>query len=155
MPELEKLGEDYYAKGLAIGGFVRTIDGYFIFAKKGERSYSKTKIDFIGGILENLDITTGKQLLEEGLRELNEEIGISSKQIEDTYFIGMVLSDTTNIMIVTNTILNISSKKVRDIFNKLSDSELSDLIFIKKSDIKDYLQKLSGYKPCTIELLDI
>jgi len=151
----EKLGEQYLAKGLGIGGFLKTTDGKFIFGVRSGKTLTSNKIDFIGGIVENVDLNSGKELFSQNYKEIQEEMGVSKDQIDNMVVLGMILSNTSNVIIITFTQLNIDSKKVLDVFRQRNDEEMSSLEFVEEESLKDYLHDLGGYKVVVYELLKL
>lgn len=153
--ELEHLGEDYYAKGMGIGGIIETSDGKYIFGQRSGKTMTSNKIDVIGGFVEGVDFTDKREqgLLAVNTMEIKEELGIDSFRIKEMSVIGVVLSYTTNVVVVTYTELEMDSSEVRQSFNNATDDEMSDLVFVEKENLKKFLITLGGYKPLVVELL--
>ena len=152
--DLERLGEDYYPRGMAIGGFIKTLDGEFIFGQRSGKSMTSNKIDFIGGVIEEHDGASGQSLLSRNQIEIKEEVGIDRRFIDEMFVVGVVLSNTTNVILITYTELSMGSLEVRNVFSKATDDEMSDLIFVEEKNLAEYLESLGGYKTMVIELLD-
>lgn len=153
LPELESLGEKYYSHGLSVGGFVVTNDGNFLFANKSDKSSSSLKIDIIGGVLEKIEPCSGIGILNANKNELKEELNIDSSMIDEIKIIGIVRSHTTDIVIVTYTILNLSSEEVQNNFEKRNDKELDSIEYVNELEVGEFLERLGGYKWVLKELL--
>lgn len=148
------LPASYYPNGLAIGGLVETADNKFVFGKRGGRSMTHTSIDFIGGIVEDVELKGSRDLFVLNEAELLEEVGVSKGQIIDMVILGLVQSNTGNVIIISQTRLNISSVKLQEQFRSNSDDEMDELVFIDKSELEEYLLGLGGYKQAVVTLLD-
>lgn len=147
MPELEELGEMYYSHGLSVGGFVITTDSQYVFATKSNKVFSETKRDIIGGVLEVIEPFSGKGIFEMNKRELREEINVDSEMIKEMKVIGIVLSPSTDIIIITLTKLKLSVSELKVIFEKRADLELEGIEFVSLQELNNYLESLGGYKP--------
>lgn len=152
--ELEKLGEDYYGKGLGIGGFILTSDDYYVFGERNGKTMSRSQFDFIGGLLDTKEEFNGRELFNANFHEIKEEINVSRKSILDMFVAGMLLSPTTTVLIVTQTKLNITKKDVVVLFAKARDDEMKDLVFVHKDEIKEFLKRMGPKRKITAQLLD-
>jgi len=153
--ELEKLGEDYYSRGLAIGGFIKTTDDLYIFGKRSGKTMETNSEDFIGGIVDEVDLKTGEDIFKLNKREIFEELNITSAEIADIYLVGVVSTGVANVVIISQTFLNVDSEHVNQLFDKRKDSEMKSLRFVKEKDLKTYLKGLGGHKNAVVELIDL
>ncbi len=149
---LSEYGEDFYGKGMAIGGPVRTLDGKYVFGLRSGKSVTPTDIDFIGGILEDFEFKDGSSLLEKDKSELCEELGIGDLDIRSIEILGLVLSNTGNVIVITFTDLAVNSNQLSQLFSN-ADEEMKKIIFVEENALKNYLNNLGGYKPSVVELL--
>ena len=153
-PKLIGKGMEYTANGLAIAGFIRTSDGKYIFGGKSGKTTSTLKVDFIGGIVEPKELKNGKDLIECNKAELKEEINIDAQDIQDIEVTGIIFSPTSNIIILTNTELNLTSEEVLEKFRLENDGEISEIIFKSPEELPDYVKEIGSYKPQALELLN-
>lgn len=153
LPQLAELGESYYSQGLSVGGFVVTTDDKFIFARKSAHSASTVKTDIVGGVLEEIEPVSGAGILNLNKKEIYEELNLVAAFIESMKIIGLVRSNTTDVMIITATKLNIPSAKLVELFNSRADFELDAIDIVNAQELTSYLRRLGGYKPLIIELL--
>lgn len=152
--ELEELGEKYYCNGLAIGGLIKTKENKFIFGKRSGNTITNNLEDFIGGILEPDVIKDAEDLFRCNKQEILEEIGLNENHIISQKLIALVLSPSTNIIMLTYTRLNIDSGDVKNIFEQSNDKfEMAELVFIDEDKLIDHLHKLGSYKVAVAELL--
>ncbi|MEI7578666.1 MAG: hypothetical protein WCJ58_01345 [bacterium] len=147
MPQLENLGETYYSHGLSVGGFVITNDGYYVFARKSRKSASSLTKDIIGGVLEKIEPETSVGIFNMNKIELQEEINVKPEMINMMKILGLVRSTSTDIVIVTSTLLNLSAAELKSLFEKRVAKELAVIEFIPSKNLSDYLVQLGGYKP--------
>lgn len=153
---LHKLGEDYYCKGLAIGWFLRTSDNKYIFGQRSGSSLTVTRIDFIGGILEDVNLRSGKDIIHKGLQEIKEEAGISKQNLKDISIATFVISPSTNIIVLASALVNLDSIECKSIFEKERlEDEMSNLVFVDKDKLRQFLLNLGGYKTPLVDVLDI
>jgi len=153
-PQLLELGIEYTGNGLAIGGFIKTTDGKYIFGEKSGKTTSTAKVDFIGGMLEPKVLKDGKDLIEYNEVEIEEESGIKPEDIESIVITGLIYTPTSNIIILTETNLRISSEEVLERFRDNNDGEMTRLIFKNESELVDYVREIGSYKPQALELLN-
>lgn len=133
-----------------IGGFVEDSEGNFIFGVKGKNTLAQEgAIDFIGGGLEG-DVS---DIFHQNETEIKEEIGVDISQITSQNLCSIVITPFGNYIFVTHTKLSLNSDEVRESL-KNSDGEFSELIFVERENLKQYLKDLGGYKFTIAENLD-
>lgn len=153
---LHKLGEDYFCKGLAIGWFLRTSDNKYIFGQRSGNSLTETRTDFIGGILEDVDLKSGKDIIHKGLQEVKEESGISEQNLKGINIATFVISPSTNIIILASALVNLDSTECKSIFEKdRLENEMRKLVFVDEENLGQFLLDLGGYKTPLVDILDI
>lgn len=129
---------------LNIGGFVETTDGKFVFGKKGNLTLAEEgKIEFIGGGLEGENIS---DIFNQNEAEIGEELGVSKSHISSQELVSILLTPRGNYIFLTHNRLTVDSNELVEIFNKENDGEFSELVFIEKSDLKEFLHELGNYK---------
>ena len=153
--KIEKLGMAYFSAGLIIGGFVETSDNYFIFIDRSTKSISRSRIDFIGGIMDKVNAGNGLDLLSHSYQEIEEEINITQSQIESNTILGLVLCNSGNVIIVTSTKLKIKYEEVMEYFSHKHDEEVQDLVKVEKENLANFVSNLGSYRPAALQLLDL
>ena len=153
--KVESLGMAYFSAGLAIGGFVESLDGVFIFNQRSDKSVSRNRVDFIGGVMDNIHAKDGFDLLNHNYLEIQEEMNLNKDLIENTSILGLVLSSFGNVIVVTFTKLKISFDDLNDLFEQKHDEEVENLVKVSRDDLPEFMAKLGGYKPAALELLKL
>jgi hypothetical protein len=151
--QVENLGLSYLSAGLAIGGFVETLDGFYIFNQRSVKSVEKFRIDFIGGVMDNMEAKDGFDLLNHNYLEIQEELNLSQDLIENIWILGFILSNFGNIIIATSVKLKISFDELSQIFDQNHDEEVQNLVKVSKDELVEFVEKLGSYKPAALELL--
>jgi hypothetical protein len=144
--ELSLAGASYTAQGIAIGGLMRTSDENYVFAELSQKYMNESKVDLIGGIVENTQIQNGIELLNEYFREIKEEANVDQNDIQEVFFSGLLQNANGGITIVVNTKLYLDSTNLVKKFELSDKEEVSSLCFVKSSKLKDFLNELGGYK---------
>ena len=151
--KVENLGMAYFSAGLAIGGFVETLDGYFIFNQRSDKSVARNRVDFIGGVMDNVKAKDGFDLLNHNYLELSEEINVAENLVETMSILGLVMSDYGNVIIVTYAKLKVDFKELNDLFEQKHDQEVENLFQVSQGELAELVEKLGGYKTKAFELL--
>lgn len=157
--DIKSLQQEYWSKGVFIGGLVKTTDDYFVFGKKSNSNLSSTnfnkieRIDPVGGALDQ-KIEEENNYLELILKnELKEELGIEDNNINEIRALGILLSRTSFVGIQCLTKLNLTRNEVYNRFKTQSDDEFKDLVFIENDEIHEFLLNLEDYRPLLSDLL--
>ena len=144
----------FQTNDISTTSLIRTIDGYFIFGVRNSNSMSKSRIDLIGGGLQESELVVNSfsDIFKNELKEIQEEIGLKEKEITNIDGIGIIQSKLSNVLFVFFTQLNKSRSEVLDIFIKNDDDEMVGLDFIEEKYLKIYLKDKRDYRPLTGEL---
>ena len=136
---------------LSTAGLIRTRDGQFLF---GRRSRSGT-IDLIGGGAQSdeLAIRSGSDIEANLRKEILEELGVRNTQILDVKGMGVLLSTTSNVLVVATVDLGLSTDEVAAQFAGRSDDEMSELVAVNESDLSAFLLGLTDYRTLIPELM--
>jgi hypothetical protein len=150
------LGYEFFPRGLFIGTLLETNDGEYIFGERSKKSATRSRTDIIGGVLSKKEviIKSGSDFKNALTAELSEEINVTKEHLLESYVMGLVLTDSTQVGIITYTKLNLSSEEVNDSFKNKNDGEMESLVFVDEDKLRDYLNNLGGYKPAIVELLN-
>jgi len=151
--KVENLSLQYLSAGLAIGGFIETIDNYYIFNQRSHKSVDGNRVDFIGGVMDNMSAKDGFDLLEHNYLEIKEEINVSKNEIESINILGLILGDSGNVIFITSTKLNISFDYLQKLFEQKHDEEVFELVKVKDQDLEIFINQIGRYKPLALDLL--
>lgn len=152
--KVETLGLPYFSAGLAIGGFVETLDGYFVFNQRSSRSVEEYRVDFLGGVMDNVKAKDGFDLLNHMYLEMKEEINIIENLIETMSILGLILTNYGNVIIVTHAKLKVDFNELNNLFEQKNDGEVQNLVKVSRVDLQKFIEKLGGYKITAFELLN-
>lgn len=141
---IRKSCPELICRGISIGGLVHSLDGKYVFIERNKNSVARGKFGLVGGIVENLTIKTGEDLLGEDFREIKEEIGISKEEIAQMSIHGLVQGPGGNMIFITKTDLNIDSNKVRELFQQRLDDEAKDIVIVDQQDLSKFLENMEG-----------
>lgn len=136
---------------LSTAGLIRTRDGQFLF---GRRSRDGT-IDLIGGgaQIDELAITCGSDIEANLRKEIFEELGMRSAQIREVRGMGVLVSTTSNVLVIAAVDLALSTDEVAAQFADRSDDEMSELVTVKENDLSAFLRGLTDYRTLIPELM--
>jgi hypothetical protein len=151
--KVENLGLQYLSAGLAIGGFIETKDGFYIFNQRSDKSVDGNRVDFIGGVMDNISAKDGLDLLKHDYLEIKEEINVSKNEIESIIILGLILGDSGNVIFITSTKLNITFEDLQKLFEQKHDEEVFELVKVKDQDLEFFINQIGRYKPLALELL--
>lgn len=130
---------------------IRTNDRYYLFGRRTRNG----EIDLIGGGVQRdeLEIATGADLERNLLKEIHEEVGIGGDNLERLTGIGILLSGTSNVLIIghANADLNRSEAVAR--FAERSEEEMSEPVFVAENDLCSALRSMNDYRPLIPELI--
>lgn len=129
---------------LSTAGLIRTNDGQFVFGKRSRNG----AIDLIGGGVQSdeLAITCGADIEVNLRKEILEELGVRSEQIESVKGKGILLSTTSNVLIIAAVDLALSLNEVAAQFADRSDDEMSDLVAVDEDDLSAFLSNMTDYR---------
>jgi 8-oxo-dGTP pyrophosphatase MutT (NUDIX family) len=129
---------------LTTAGLIRTRDGQFVFGRRSRNG----AIDLIGGGVQSdeLAITCGADIEANLRKEILEELGVRSEQIRNVQGKGIVLSTTSNVLVIAAVDLALSMHEVAAQFAHRSDDEMSDLVFVGEDDLCAFLADMTDYR---------
>jgi len=136
---------------LSTAGLICTRDGQFLF---GRRSRDGT-IDLIGGGAQSdeLAIGCGSDIEATLRKEIFEELGVRSTQIPDVRGMGVLLSTTSNVLVVAAVDLALSTDEVAAQFADRSDDEMSELVTVNENDLSAFLRGMTDCRTLIPELM--
>lgn len=153
--EIIELGHEYLGLGLAIGSLLQTSDGLYVFGQRSGRTMADSAVDFIGGIVESNIEVSEKGLRQMLLLELLEEANIDAREVTINQYLGIILSNRGNAVLLADVRLNITKSQLEHKFTFSDKVEISNLIFVESSNLIQFLKSVGGYKLSVVELLQI
>ncbi len=142
--QLENLGANYGSMGMFTSCFVKTLDNKFIFIEKSGKYYSNKKVSFVGGVLSKTEkiLLNGKDLFNEVLKEVREEIGISGVDIDKKIFRCIYITNDKNVCLIFDIFLNKAFNELKNKFSIKNDGEAKELIGITEFEFKNFIKKI-------------
>ena len=135
---------------LSTVALIRTTDDLYVF---GVRKRNGT-VDLIGGGVQSdeIEIHSGADLETNLHKEIFEEAGLNRADIEDLPGIGIVLSGTSNVLIVGYSQLTVNSAEVQKRFEQRTDDEINRLVFVSANKAREFLIQMSDYRRLLTQL---
>jgi 8-oxo-dGTP pyrophosphatase MutT (NUDIX family) len=152
-----RLQKAYRAAGLdpfhhlSIAALIRTSDDFYLFGRRRVRG----NVDLIGGGVQPDDMTVanGADLEKCLFKEMREETGIPASAITELVGLGVVLSGSSNILIIGHATLSLSRAEAEAAFADREEDEMGTLEIVTAADIKSYLRSLPDYRVVVADLL--
>jgi 8-oxo-dGTP pyrophosphatase MutT (NUDIX family) len=129
---------------LSTTALIRTRDRFFLFGKRARDG----AIDLIGGGAQKDELTVefGSDLEQNVLKEIREEVGIGTKQIERVRGLGALLSTTSNVLIVAMADIRLSRNEAELQFICREEDEMEAPVFVSENDLRDFLRGMTDYR---------
>lgn len=145
---LDQLEPLYHLSTIAL---IRTRDGYYLFGKRSRNG----EIDLIGGGVQSdeLVITSGADLERNLLKEIREEVGIAGKQMERLTGIGILLSSTSNVLIVGHADATLTREEAIATFALRTEEEMAEPVFVPEDELCRALRSMRDYRRLIPELM--
>jgi 8-oxo-dGTP pyrophosphatase MutT (NUDIX family) len=136
---------------LSICALIRTTDDFYLFGRRRVRR----NVDLIGGGVQpdELAVATGADLELCLFKELREETGILASAVTVLTGLGVVLSGSSNILIVGHATLSLSRAQAEAAFVHREEDEMGELEIVPAADIKSYLRSRPDYRLLVADLL--
>jgi 8-oxo-dGTP pyrophosphatase MutT (NUDIX family) len=130
---------------LSTAAMLRTKDGFYVF---GRRRIDGS-VDLIGGgaQADELPISAGCDLEANLEKEIFEETGLPRSHLVRQAGIGILRSQTSNVLIISDVETSLGRDALEDVFKGREDDEMARLEFVPRSEINPYLFALDGYRP--------
>lgn len=134
---VNQLGIKYAALGMYTSCFVVTLDNHYLFIEKSNKYHSNRKISFIGGILSKTEkeLRSGNDLFEEVAKEVKEEIGVSSANIESIRLNAGYISKNFNFCLVFTVKIKKKLEEILRDFDHSNDGEAANIVYVKEEDL--------------------
>lgn len=126
-------------------------DGSYLFGCRARDG----AMELIGGGVQRdeLSVFDGTQIEQNFYKEIHEEVGIREDDMEVLAGIGIAYSSTSNVLIVGHARTRLSADEIREEFDQRGDDEMSDLIFVPESKLRDFLHRMPDYRNLIPQLL--
>ena len=139
--EIMEFGEKYRPMGMFFSCFLKTIDGFYIFAEKSKTLYRERVLCFIGGVLSKTEIDlTQKSLSEAVISEIEEEVGVIFNARE-IYLRSIYINETFNCCLLFLIETEKTKEEIEKNF-KSKDGELANLKFVDVIHLKEFIGSL-------------
>lgn len=136
---------------LSTVAIIGTTDGHCLF---GKRAWDGT-IDLIGGGVQQdeIAVSSGIDLERNLLKEIREEAGIHQDDIAEIAGIGILLSATSNVLILGRVQTRLSRAGTVMRFAGREDNEMAEPIFVPDDKLRRFLKDMTDYRTLIPELL--
>jgi 8-oxo-dGTP pyrophosphatase MutT (NUDIX family) len=133
---------------ISTAALLLTADGLYVFGKRRING----AIDFIGGGLQPEEGVV-PDLAHNIVKEIHEETGIVPSALGAQCGLGVVMSTTSNVLVIAHQETALTADGVRAAFAIRDDDEMAEPVFVPREEIADYLRSLTDYRPFVAELL--
>jgi len=147
------LHAEHAARGLppfhhiSTAALLATADGHYVF---GKRAVNGT-IDFIGGGFQPDEAPP--DLARNVAKEIREELGIEPGRLGPMTGLGVVMSTTSNVLVIAALATALTRDGVCDAFARREDDEMAEPVFAPGDSIAAYLRAMTDYRPLVAQLL--
>jgi len=147
------LHEAHKARGLApfhhisTAALLGTADGHYVFGRRALNG----AVDFIGGGFQPDE--EPPDLAGNFHKEIREELGIGRDRLGPMTGLGVVLSTTSNVLVIAALDTTLTCDGVREAFARREDDEMAEPVFVPGEGIAAYLRAMTDYRPLVAELL--
>ena len=143
-----------WPRGMFLHVLFQTKDGYFVFGSKSQALYSHRNVTFVGGVLDFK--AQAKDIIQHTLfLELEEEIFVTSEDLQDIVFMGAYQNDHFNVGLLVLCSSKLMKQQLEDRFkdNNSKTNELASLIFIEANNLNNFITKEFSYGNDLVNLL--
>jgi len=136
---------------LSICALIRTTDDFYLFGRRRVRR----NVDLIGGGVQpdEMAVATGADLERCLFKELREETGIRASAVTELTGLGVVLSGSSNILIVGHLKLSLDLAEAQAAFVHREEDEMGELEIVPADGIRAYLSAMTDYRVLVADLL--
>lgn len=148
------LRELHRAQGLApfhhisTAALLRTEDDFYVFGKRALNG----AIDFIGGGFQPEE-GVAPDLARNVAKEIREELGIDRDGLGAMAGLGIVMSTTSNVLVISGLATTLTRAGVLKAFAAREDDEMAEPVFVPAAEIVSYLRTMTDYRPLVADLL--
>jgi 8-oxo-dGTP pyrophosphatase MutT (NUDIX family) len=136
---------------LSTVALVRTNDEFYVLGKRARNGM----VDLLGGGVqpEELTVACGADLEENLYKEILEEAGLCRSDVEELTGIGVVVSGTSNVILMALVHLKIGCGEIEAQFSGRTEDEIAELIFVPEMELQRYLDGMTDYRKLISDLL--
>jgi 8-oxo-dGTP pyrophosphatase MutT (NUDIX family) len=136
---------------LSTAALVRTSDGFYVFGKRARNGVA----DLLGGGVqpEELTVACGADLEENLYKEILEEAGLRRSDVEELTGMGVVVSGTSNVILLALMHLRIGCGEMEARFSGRIEDEMAELVFVPEMELLTYLDEMTDYRKLISNLL--
>jgi hypothetical protein len=131
---------------------IRTLDGHYLFGKRARNG----QVDCIGGGVQRdeMVVSCGADIERNLYKEMNEEIGIGNGDVVAILGIGVLLSGTSNVLIVGHVRIGLSKADAASRFDRRTENEMAELAFVPADGLRAFLYSMDDYRNLIPNLLE-
>ncbi len=134
---------------ISTAALLLTADGFYLFGKRAING----SVDLIGGGLQTEDGESTPDFERNIRKEIREETGIVPADLHAMNGLGVVMSTTSNILVIAHVATALTAAQVQTIFARRDDDEMAELVMVPRAEISAYLRSLTDYRPLVADLL--
>lgn len=82
-----------------------------------------------------------------------EETGIPAAEMDQPEGIGIVMSSTTNVLVIAHAEIRLSKEESKTRFARRTDDEMANLVFVPGQDLRSFLLGMPDYRTLLPDLL--
>ena len=137
---------------LTTAALICTSDDWYVFGRRAGNG----SVDLIGGGAQpdELEVAAGTDLERNLVKEIGEEIGIGSGDLRRIACIGVLLSSTSNVLVLSKADLTLTKREVERAFGDRSDDEMAEPVFVRPDELAPFLRSLTDYRALIPTLLE-
>jgi 8-oxo-dGTP pyrophosphatase MutT (NUDIX family) len=136
---------------LSTAALVRSSDGFYAFGKRARNGM----VDLLGGGVQPKELTVacGADLESNLYKEILEEAGLRRPDVEELTGIGVVVSGTSNVILMALVHLKIGCGEIEEQFSARTEDEMAELVFVPEMELQRYLDEMADYRKLISTLL--
>jgi hypothetical protein len=132
---------------ISTAALLLTADGHYVFGKRAING----AVDLIGGGFQPDDEAPG--FARNTTKEIREETGIGADALGARTELGVVMSTTSNVLVIEHIALKLTRDGVMAAFETREEDEMAEPVFVPRAGIADYLKSMTDYRPLVADLL--
>jgi len=136
---------------LSTAALIRTNDSHYVFGRRTRGG----AIDLIGGGVQRdeMEISCGADIGQNLYKEIREEVGIQYTDTLRMNGMGVLMSSTSNILVIAHIDLRLSRVEVADRFANREEHEMAEPVIVPESNLRGFLHRLTDYRMLIPDLL--
>lgn len=136
---------------LSTAALIRTNDAHYVFGRRTRGG----AIDLIGGGVQRdeMEIACATDIGQNLYKEIREEVGIQYTDSLRMNGVGVLMSSTSNVLIIAHIDLRLTRDEVTDRFADREEDEMAEPVIVPESDLRSFLHHLTDYRMLIPDLL--